>query len=126
MGSLSKWRTEAEEGYLVSPWQDAERLFSMISGEFSSGPSRREDFPVLDVIQDEQGYRVSVELPGVERKNVKVTLEDGVLTVSGEKKEDTRSGDERRTLVERSYGLFSRSLRLAGPRFQEPSGSLIR
>jgi len=51
-----------------------------------------------------------VELPGIDPSNVEVTLANGVLTIKGEKKHERK--DERYHLIERTYGAFTRSLRL--------------
>jgi HSP20 family protein len=67
--------------------------------------------PPADVVETENDIRVMVELPGVRLEDIQVDLENNVLTVSGEKKEERREGDERDVwhLSERRYGRFSRS-----------------
>jgi len=67
--------------------------------------------PALDVEEDEQEYRISADLPGVDPKDLNVSLESGVLTLSGEKKEESEKKDKNYHRIERSYGSFSRSLR---------------
>ena len=52
------------------------------------------------------------ELPGVEEKDISVTLANGVLTIKGEKKQENEEKNESYYLTERSYGAFERSLRL--------------
>jgi HSP20 family protein len=66
----------------------------------------------MDISETEKAYLVKAELPGVEEKDINVTLDDGMLTISGEKRQE--SEEEGRTFhrVERSYGSFSRSLTL--------------
>ena len=68
--------------------------------------------PKVDVTESEKDYRISFELPGVKKDSVKISLEDGLLTVEGEKKyfEDDKSSGSRRQ--ERRYGTFKRSFRL--------------
>ena len=66
--------------------------------------------PRVDASEDEASYRIRVELPGMDRDDVDITLENGMLTVRGEKKlEDEEKGKDyiRR---ERSFGAFRRSL----------------
>lgn len=67
--------------------------------------------PEVDVTEGDGDYRVTVELPGVEEKDVEVKLEDDVLTIRGEKKIESERQDKKRNIVERSYGMFERSFR---------------
>jgi len=68
--------------------------------------------PAVDVFEDAEGVTFKFELPEVEGKDVDVRLEDGTLTVRGERKlerEDKREGYHR---IERAYGTFARSFTL--------------
>jgi HSP20 family protein len=67
--------------------------------------------PAADVIETENEIRVLLELPGLGADDVAVDLENNVLTIRGEKREERREDDERNTwhLMERRYGSFSRS-----------------
>lgn len=68
--------------------------------------------PPLDVAENEQGFTVTTELPGLAKADVQIHFENGVLTISGEKKqaEETSGGTWHR--VERRYGAFHRSVTL--------------
>ncbi len=66
--------------------------------------------PKVEVKENGNAYNLSVELPGLDQDDVKVLVEDGVLTISGEKKIERR--DERTHYSERSYGSFRRSFSL--------------
>jgi HSP20 family protein len=68
--------------------------------------------PALDAFEDKDKYTVSVELPGLKKEDINVTVHDGVLTVSGERKseKEVKEGTVHRT--ERYYGKFSRSVSL--------------
>jgi HSP20 family protein len=68
--------------------------------------------PKVEVSEDKKAYEISAELPGVEEKDVKLTLQDDVLTVSGEKKSEREEKEEGYHVSERSYGSFQRSFRL--------------
>jgi HSP20 family protein len=70
--------------------------------------------PVADVREDDDGLQVSMELPGLGSEQVKVSLENGVLTISGEKKREVEEGKEGTDyhLVERRYGRFERTFTL--------------
>ncbi|MGH8024116.1 MAG: Hsp20/alpha crystallin family protein [Limisphaerales bacterium] len=65
--------------------------------------------PLVDVIEDEKEYLIKVELPEVRKEDVKVTVESGTLTVSGERKAETEEKNRRFHRVERSYGRFERT-----------------
>jgi HSP20 family protein len=68
--------------------------------------------PAIDVTEDEKRYRVSAELPGIKKEGVTVELQEGVLTIRGEKREERDEKNEHRRYVERSYGTFCRSFTL--------------
>ena len=70
--------------------------------------------PVTDVREDENGLNVSVELPGLSTDDVSVSVENGILSISGEKKQVTEEEDSEgiRHLAERRYGNFERTFRL--------------
>ncbi len=73
------------------------------------GPlSSREVFPVADVKEDEDKYTVTVEVPGIDKKNLKITMKDSSLLVEGAKKEESKEEGESYLRVERSYGNFRR------------------
>ena len=68
--------------------------------------------PALDAFEDKDKYTVSIEVPGLKKDDLNVTVHDGVLTISGERKteKDVKEGTVHRT--ERYYGKFSRSVSL--------------
>ena len=70
--------------------------------------------PHMDVKSNDNAYTMSVELPGVAPEDVKIEIRDNTLTISGEKKEEKTSTDEKGTthVQERRYGSFMRSLQL--------------
>lgn len=70
--------------------------------------------PVMDVEEDEKGIHVRAELPGMTENDINVQMERGMLTISGEKKEERTEKDAkgRKTVSERRYGSFCRSMAL--------------
>ena len=68
--------------------------------------------PALDAFEDKDKYTVSIEVPGLKKDDLNVTVHDGVLTISGERKTEkgVKEGTVHRT--ERYYGKFSRSVSL--------------
>jgi len=65
--------------------------------------------PLVDVIEDEKEYLIKVELPEVHKDDVKVTVENGTLTISGERKAEREQKGRRFHRVERYYGRFERT-----------------
>ena len=68
--------------------------------------------PAVDLVDNKDSLQVKVELPGVKKDDVEISLKDDLLTIKGEKKEEKEEKDENRYYVERSYGSFSRTLTL--------------
>jgi HSP20 family protein len=68
--------------------------------------------PMVDVFEDEDQIVVTAELPGLEEKDVNISLEDRVLTISGERKMENEEKRDNFQRIERSYGRFTRSFTL--------------
>ena len=68
--------------------------------------------PAVDVESDEKAIRITAELPGLDEKDVQVTLSEGVLTLRGEKKSEREQKSKGAYRIERSYGAFERRFRL--------------
>ena len=68
--------------------------------------------PPLDVHEDKEKFSVRVELPGMKREDIEVTLQDGALVISGERTEETVQEGTEVHRQERSYGKFTRALTL--------------
>jgi len=77
-----------------------------------AGPRFPMPNPAMDVTESDIAYEIVAELPGMDEKNVDVTLANGVLTIKGEKKEEREEKKKGYYLSERSFGAFARSLRL--------------
>ncbi len=92
---------------MLTAWQRQER-------------SGREPFafadwsPVVDVCETEDEYSIRAEIPEVDKKNLKVTIQNGVLTIQGERKREKEEKGKRFHRIERSYGSFARSFTLPG------------
>jgi HSP20 family protein len=84
------------------PWRDAPRLDL---GGFDFAPR-------VETAETDTAYEVSAELPGVDEKDVKVSIEDNVLTISGEKKAEREERKKDYVVSERSYGSFKRAFTL--------------
>jgi HSP20 family protein len=68
--------------------------------------------PSVDISESDNAYLVKAEIPGVNKDDVKVTIEDGMLTLQGERKQEREEGGKKYHRIERSYGCFMRSFRL--------------
>jgi HSP20 family protein len=68
--------------------------------------------PALDVQEDKDSFKVRVELPGLKREDIEVSLQDGAVVISGERKEETVSEGTEVHRQERRYGKFTRTLAL--------------
>jgi HSP20 family protein len=68
--------------------------------------------PALDISERKDAYLVTVELPGVEADDLEITLEDGLLTIQGERQFAQESSEQQFHRVERRYGAFRRSITL--------------
>lgn len=71
--------------------------------------------PALDVHEDKDNYTVRVELPGLKREDIEVSLHEGALVISGERKTETITEGTAVHRQERCYGNFSRALTLPTP-----------
>ena len=80
--------------------------------KFTNKPSGHSFSPRLDIKEAENAYHISVEVPGIEKESVDISLKDGLLTIKGERKQESQSENEKYSWVERSYGSFQRSIRL--------------
>jgi len=78
----------------------------------ATGASTRAWAPALDIAEGKDAYLVTVELPGVKLDDLEITLEDGLLTIQGERHFAHDSSEEQFHRVERSSGAFRRSITL--------------
>jgi HSP20 family protein len=98
--------------------REMDRLFEDMfpaSGRLSFSPGFRTKvdlMPSLDVSETDESLEVSADLPGMDTDDVSVTLNDGMLTISGERKEEKEEKEKNYYRSERSYGSFVRRLAL--------------
>lgn len=90
---------------------DLERFFAWQPTTFATPSSW---YPVVDIKETEDSLQINAELPGIEPDDASVTVEDGTLTITGEKKQETSESadDGSYHVFERSYGRFERSFKL--------------
>jgi len=68
--------------------------------------------PAFDISETENEYIITGEIPGIDAKELDITLLDGILTIKGEKKQEKEDKDKNYHRVERHYGSFRRSFRI--------------
>jgi HSP20 family protein len=68
--------------------------------------------PAMDLAEKDGEYEITVELPGLDEKNVELKLSNGMLTIKGEKSEEKEEEDKEYHLSERRYGSFQRSFQV--------------
>ena len=78
-------------------------------GQNSRSSSSVAWMPLVDIAEDDSEYLITSELPEVKKEDVKVTVENGVLTITGERKFENEEKGKKYHRVERSYGSFTRS-----------------
>ena len=95
-----------------------DRLFEDFFGDYDAPAGRGEGAtvpaitPHLDVAESDKAYEIAVELPGVEEKDLDVSVSEGVLAIKGEKRSESEESEKNYHRVERSYGSFERRLTL--------------
>ncbi|ACL03676.1 Hsp20/alpha crystallin family protein [Desulfatibacillum aliphaticivorans] len=68
--------------------------------------------PAMDAVERENDYVIQMEVPGMEKKDIDITIDQGVLTVKGEKGRENGEDDVRLHIGERRYGAFTKAVRL--------------
>ena len=110
-------------GSAVEPWQafrnEMDRMFDRFAGGFGLPAFDRAwraevdvAAPAVDVTEDEKAFTVTAELPGIDEKDIEVSVSNGMLTLRGEKKKEREEKTKNYYLSERSYGEFQRSFSL--------------
>ena len=70
--------------------------------------------PSVDISETDSEYLIKGEIPGVKKEDVKVTIQDGMLTIQGERRQEKEEKGKKFHRIERSYGSFVRSFRVPG------------
>ena len=113
MTTLTRW----------DPFKELDELQNRLSMLFGRAPVRKdagreeamtlaEWAPLVDIIEEEKEYRIKAELPEVNKSDVKVTVQDDVLTIAGERTFEKEETGRKYHRVERAYGSFARSFTL--------------
>lgn len=90
---------------------EIDRLFdNFLSERMGSADALTDGMPVIDVEEKEQEFMVTAEIPGMQKKDIKISFENNYLTLSGEKKDIRETKESNFYHRERTYGKFSRSI----------------
>lgn len=104
------------------PFRELEEMSERLNRVIGRTSLRRDDgkemltvadwVPAVDIIETESEYLIKAELPEVKKEEVKITLQEGVLTIQGERKQEKEEKGKKFHRIERTYGTFSRSFTL--------------
>ena len=105
------------------PFKEMEELQHRLGSWLGRAPTRTgngdkesmmvaEWVPLVDITEDEKEWLIKAELPEVKKEEVKVTVENGVVAISGERKFEKEEKDKKYHRIERAYGSFLRSFAL--------------
>ncbi len=99
-------------------WVDVRNEFDRLFDSFFN-PSYEEETalsafnPAVDIVEEDQAYQVHVELPGLTKDDIKLNIKDNYLSISGEKKRESKVEEKNYQRTERIFGSFQRNFRLS-------------
>lgn len=111
MSLLTRWNPTGE---LETMRKQVNSLFghSLLAGNGEEFFTSTEWTPLVDVAEDDKEFTVKAELPGLKKEDVKVTVENGHLRITGERRMEKEEKGKRYHRIERAYGSFERSFLL--------------
>jgi HSP20 family protein len=110
--AVERWRPR---GLARSPFRELAREMEDAFGRFFPSWSEERSYawmPAVDMVDEKDEIVVKADLPGLDQKDIEVTVQDGTLMIRGERKEEKEEKKEGYYYAERSYGTFVRSLTL--------------
>jgi len=110
---LALWKPERELDRM------RRRMDNLWDSVFETSPTKREEWggqwlPSMDLSETKDEFVVKAEIPGIEAKDIEISLSDGMLTIKGEKKQEKEEKNESFHCIERGHGSFTRSVLLPG------------
>lgn len=113
MRDISRWAPVTDlSSEFVNMQKEIDRMFDRFRGGITDPSVTTDLWPSVDIVENENDFVVNVELPGVRREDVKITVNEGVLTVKGEKKQEREPKEDQYRRLERAFGTFERSFTL--------------
>lgn len=120
MNTLLRWDPISRTRW--NPYKDRDefenRLATMLDAREATGNGGKEALtvaqwsPLVDITEEEKEYLIRAELPDMKKEDVRLTVENGVLTISGERKFEKEEKGRKYHRIERAYGSFVRSFSL--------------
>lgn len=105
-----------------NPFRELEDVSNRLNSIFGKFPAKTESgqemlavtdwVPIVDISETDTAYLIKGEIPGVKKEDVKVTIEDDMITLRGERKQEKEDKGEKYHRIERCYGSFMRSFHL--------------
>jgi len=92
--------------------QDIERRLGAVLNVNQPVEKVKSFTPAVNEKVDEKGYHLEIDLPGVKKENIEISVNDGILTISGERKLEKKEEKENYTRIESFFGRFERSFKL--------------
>jgi HSP20 family protein len=93
--------------------QDMDRMLDrLLTSNWDDFPALGDWAPSMDISETKESLVVKLEVPGMEEKDIRISLQENMLTITGEKRQEKEEKDERYHRVERAYGVFTRGVRL--------------
>lgn len=113
MNAVTRW----------DPFKELNEMESRLATMFGRAPVRKDGekdeamtvaewAPLVDITEDEKEYLIKAQLPEVKKDDMKVSVQDGILTIAGERKSEKEEKNKKFHRVEWAYGSFSRSFTL--------------
>ncbi|HET6674580.1 MAG TPA: Hsp20/alpha crystallin family protein [Nitrospiraceae bacterium] len=119
MSGLSRWEPFRTQW---NPWKELEEVEKRLSAVWGRPPAKTEAgkeamtvaewAPLVDISEDEKEYVIKADLPDVKKEDVRISVQDDVVSISGERKYEKEEKGKKYHRVERSYGSFMRSFTL--------------
>lgn len=113
MANITRWNPVNEFEDLINRYN---RHFGLArgsgEGEGKDLFSRSDWAPAVDIKETPEAFNIEAELPGMSKDDVKVTVQDGVLSIQGERKHEEETNDKKHHRIERVYGSFLRRFTL--------------
>lgn len=118
MPELSRWEPFRAQW---NPWRELQEMEKRLSGLWGRPTTKEEGkeamtvaewAPTVDISEDDKEYLIKAELPDVKKDKVKISVQDNVVSISGERQYEKEEKGKKYHRIERSYGRFMRSFEL--------------
>src|SRR5947209_1165777 len=121
MNSLTRWQrptlaTWPNVGRLTDLRDEIDRLFEAPLAEFTRSSQLLSGWtPAIDLYEDKDNFYLKAELPGMKKEDIELSLHDGSISISGERKTENKYGEAELYRAERFFGRFQRTVTLPAP-----------